>query len=100
MSNEQRLTDYPPKAFETITVSSTAIGITASLLTNARAAYLTIEGASLRYRLDGTNPTSSVGHLAPNGGSLWLADKTRKALTSLRMIRSGSSDATVSVTIY
>jgi hypothetical protein len=100
MANELRLTDYPPKAFETITVAATAIGITSSLLTNARAAYLTVEGASLRYRIDGTAPTSSVGHLVPNGGSIWLSDKTKASLSNLRMIRTGSTSATVSVTIY
>lgn len=100
MANESRLTDYPPQSFETITVANAAIGITASLLTNARAAYLTVEGASLRYRIDGTNPTDAVGHLVPNGGSVWFADKTGLTLTQLRMIRTGATSATVSVTIY
>lgn len=100
MANEHRLTDYPAKGFETITVSSTAIGITSSLLTNARAAFLTIEDANIRYRIDGTAPTASVGHKVVQGGTIWLADKTKANLSNLRMIRTDSTDAKAQVTIY
>jgi hypothetical protein len=100
MSNERRLVDFPPSGFETITVSTTAIGITAALLTNAKAAFLTVEGADIRYRIDGTDPTAAVGHLVTDGGNLMLTDKTRAALTQLRMIRDDAVDATVSVTVY
>ena len=59
--------------YETITVANTAIGLTASKLTTARkpiSVFITIEDAEIRYRMDGTTPTSTVGHILQPGDSL------------------------------
>lgn len=62
--------------YEAVTVSNTAIGCTASKLYNtptegairkAHEIHVTIETDSVRYRFDGSNPTSTVGHLATPG---------------------------------
>ena len=56
-------------AFEEITVGTTSIGLTASNLTTTSAVDRTvkvqcyIETAQIRYRLDGTAPTSGVGEI-------------------------------------
>jgi hypothetical protein len=97
-------------AFETITVSTTALGITSTLLTvtptqngagdlkrHAKRALLSIETNSIRIRMDGTDPTAGVGHLLTAGDYFWVTGED--ALRKLRMIRA-SADASVSVTLY
>ena len=88
-------------AYESIVVSSTPIGFTegtfaASGASPARAAFITVEDASCRYRIDGTDPTSSEGHLLSSGD-----DKTIEGLENLynfRAIREAPVDATLRVT--
>lgn len=97
-------------AFETITVSTTAIGITSTLATETptvnapldikrgvRAALFSVETNNIRVRFDGTDPTASVGHLVTAGDFLWV--EGHDALLRLRMIRA-SADAAVSVTLF
>lgn len=96
-----------PVAFETITVSTAVIGLTASAITTntAGAAFLSVEVQPLRYTLVGT-PSATVGHLIeppPTGNAdgtrgAWICGRT--ALLGLRMIRTGAADATVRVTYY
>ena len=66
-----QLTDvYDAFAFEALTVGGTAVPFTAltanpSSIPGAKAAYCTLEGTvQVRYRMDGTAPTSTVGHLS------------------------------------
>lgn len=71
---------FEPYDFETITVSNSAIGLTASKYTapnlaplkEAQYIILTLETSNIRYRIDGGVPTSSIGHLLNSGGSLTL----------------------------
>lgn len=83
-------TPLTPFAFETLTVSSTAIGFTAAIMQPAGApapqrAFLTCETDAIRYRYDGGTPTASVGHLL-NAGA--LANLTGAvALSQFRAIR-------------
>lgn len=54
--------------YETITVANTAIGFTASKITTpVSEAVCTLETAQIRFRVDGTDPTSSEGHLLETG---------------------------------
>lgn len=96
----------PTYAFETVTVSSTAIGITSTLVTKpsttegqsrtAEFALVTVETDSIRYRTDGTNPTAAVGHLLVAGDVLQLDnfDDIRR----FRAIRV-TTDATIQVSL-
>ena len=85
-----------PSGFEQITVGASAIGLTAASI--GKAAFITIENADIRYRIDGTNPTATVGHLVGNGGSIYLAEV--KSLANFKMIRTGDTSATAFVTHY
>lgn len=105
----------PAVDFETITVSNTAIGGTASKLVTANTlnatgndnpyidvkrmdeALITVETNQIRFRLDGTNPTASVGHLLGAGDSIVVSGYGN--LSKLRFIRV-SADATIQVTYY
>lgn len=53
--------------FETITVGAAALPLTAAKANLADTALLTLDGASARYRMDGTAPTASVGHMMASG---------------------------------
>lgn len=83
--------------FETLTVSSTAIGCTAATISDAnRAVFGPLETGEVRYRYDGdADPTSSVGHLLSIGQSLVL--EGNRNITQFRAIRT-SVDASLPVT--
>lgn len=91
-------------AFETITVSTTAVGFTAATINPATAvpaaksAFCSVETNALRYREDGTNPTSSVGH--PKAAATEFAVTGINNLIHFRAIRSGGADATLSCTYF
>lgn len=88
-------------AFETITVANSAIGCTAATANPSNApgavrAVMTLETAQIRYRYDGTDPTSTVGHLLEIGETLVLegADNIRR----FKAIRTGSTSGALSTT--
>ena len=88
-----------PNNFETITVSTSAIGITTGLISDMTAkAFITVEDANIRYRIDGTDPTSSVGHPVTSGNSITL--DTEQEIRNFKAIRSGESDAKLQVTLW
>lgn len=84
---------------EMITVSGTAIGISAGVLTVATVpadeCFVTTEAQPLRWNISGTTPTASIGHLAPAGTTILV--QGRPNLAAFRMIRTGT-DASVAVT--
>lgn len=95
--------------YETITVSSSVVGLTASKIQPAggRAALgaaITVEGATIRYRLDGGNPVvGSAGHLGYDTSVapaqvIWVYGTEN--LRRFRAVREGASDATLRVTYY
>jgi hypothetical protein len=94
-------------AFETITVDNTVKTLTLASYDPATimlsgdvvaspAVQITAEGGDMRYRLDGTNPTTSVGHLLKTGDLLKLRDLI--FLKNFKIIRTGSVSGTLQVT--
>jgi hypothetical protein len=61
-------------AYEKLTVSSTALALSASVYQRARSAIIRIESDSVRYRLDGVAPTATDGILMNAGDVLVLSD--------------------------
>ena len=92
--------EWYPFAFETVTVSTSAVGLTAATynpagLPSAQTDLVTFAAGDVRGCFDGSVPTSSVGHLFSAGTSLTLfGDGIRK----FKAIRSGGSDGVLSVT--
>lgn len=89
-----------PLTPESVTVSATAIGITArpgaaGLL--AYGAIIEVETNPIRYWSGGTDPTASVGILVQPGGVIELTGRTE--INRFRAIRTGS-DATLRVQPY
>lgn len=87
--------------FEALTVSTSAVGITNAILrppgqglqNNFCTAY--VDGANVRYRFDGTAPTTSVGAIASSGDTVSI-DNLEQA-TAIRFIRDDSVDATLEI---
>jgi hypothetical protein len=77
---------------EAITVSSTAIGFTASKVVHAsngsihpREAIFRVETDEIRFRLDGTDPDASTGHLASAGETIKITGEAD--IVAFRAIR-------------
>lgn len=89
-----------PFAFETLTISSTALPLTAGTYDRSDGApadwaLVTVETDALRFRDDGAVPTASVGHKQAADSSFMVYGT--RAIRQLRMIRV-TTDATVMVT--
>ena len=90
-----------PIGYESITVSTTAVGFTSAQINpagvqRAERAFITVEGAAIRFRMDGTDPTSSEGHLLLANSSCVLSGQN--ALAKFKAIRDGGTDGTLKVT--
>lgn len=81
--------------YESVTVSTTALGITATIVDQQHNfALITCETAAVRFRLDGTVPTSSEGHVLEPGDVLQLEGSE---LAAFRAIRRDSTDGVLKV---
>ena len=81
-------------AFEALSVSSTALPLTANLADSRTHAFVTVAVDAVRFRLDGVAPSATVGHLANVGDTIILDG--RAELDGFRVIRV-TTDATLSV---
>jgi len=85
---------------ESLTVTNAVKTLTSAKLNvsgyeKAVRVYITVEGDSIRYRLDGGDPSSTVGHLAYTGEAIEIEGKTN--LERFKTIRV-TTDATLHVT--
>jgi hypothetical protein len=76
-------------AFEALAVAGTAVGFTAATFATAYAAVARVEGAQVRYRTDGTDPTATVGMVADPGDVIYV--NSSRDLQAIKFIRTGSS---------
>ena len=81
--------------YESITVSTTAVGITDSVRSGRDRALITVETDEVRFRSDGPAPTASEGHLVSAGDSIIL--ESAQELVNFKAIRV-TTDATLKVT--
>ena len=84
-------------AFESITVSTTSVALTANLRNTHTHAFITAETAPVRWRPDGaiTAPTATVGHLLDVGDVLEL--RVIDQLEQIRFIRRDGADGILMV---
>jgi hypothetical protein len=98
-----------PGAYEVVTASATAKGFTATNIspTNVAAAMygrvaesvlLTVEGDTIRFRIDGTAPTTSLGHALGTGAILEL--EGRETISQFLAINTAASTSTVRATFF
>lgn len=84
-----------------LTISDTVITLTVP--GDATRAIIAVETAGIRYRDDGSDPTSSNGIPLSQGSYLVLTninEDYHHQLTKLRFIKSGASDATLNIMYY
>ena len=94
---------YNPVDFETLTIDNTVGGIplTASKVvpTNTpkrKKVLITVESAPIRYRIDGTAPTATTGHLLLPMSSLILEGYLQ--MSQFLATRQGATSGTIMVT--
>lgn len=77
--------------YETLTVDATVggKGFTAAKITGMTKAFITCETAQVRFTLDGTAPTTTIGHLL-NPGDILRLDSAAD-LVAFRAIRTGAT---------
>ena len=82
---------------EAVTVSNSAIGMTVTAGNGfiPQVAEITVEAAAIRYRIDGTDPTSTTGNEVEDGGRIILLNQGEVNL--FRAIRRDGTDATIRV---
>lgn len=82
---------------EVVTVSGTAVALTAATYLHAVYAYIEVQANTIRWRADGTTPTSTVGFKATDGTGIELT--SYQEIVNFRAISDGgaSGDATLQV---
>ena len=85
-------------AYEALTIDNTAGGIvlTAAKYGTCTKAFITCEAAQVRFTLDGTAPTTSVGHLLDDGDILTL--DSNEDIAAFKAIRTGEVSASLQCT--
>jgi hypothetical protein len=81
---------------EALTVSTSVVSL-ASVPTDATYAFVQVEGAKVRWRYDGTSPTSTVGNFFNVGGSYDVTGASK--LANIKFIRDSTAggDATLRI---
>nr|QNO41555.1 hypothetical protein MPGNBCFJ_00019 [Methanosarcinales archaeon ANME-2c ERB4]QNO42069.1 hypothetical protein NIICAKKE_00019 [Methanosarcinales archaeon ANME-2c ERB4]QNO42284.1 hypothetical protein OEDCDHIP_00001 [Methanosarcinales archaeon ANME-2c ERB4]QNO42439.1 hypothetical protein ADMFNEEM_00005 [Methanosarcinales archaeon ANME-2c ERB4]QNO42689.1 hypothetical protein GKPKHNMI_00011 [Methanosarcinales archaeon ANME-2c ERB4] len=87
-----------PFDYESITVADSAIGGTAATYLEATRAEMTLETAQIRFRVDGTNPTSSEGHLVEVSDVIILNSAAQ--IANFKAIRTGATSGVLKVTYF
>lgn len=87
--------NFTTNAFETVTVDATVGGValTSTTYGTNRYAVITVDTADIRFTLDGTPPTSTVGSLMGPDDELRL--DSNEDIAGFRAIRAGSVSATI-----
>ena len=100
-------TDRTPNCYESITVSTTAIGFTlAEIKPNTgifkdmecHEVFCTLETASIRYCVDGTTATTDVGHLVSAGQTITIRNK--ESIKNFSAYRDATTDGVLKVTFF
>jgi len=92
------VTDYESKTVSTSVVTLTASKLEPNDAPPVDAAFITVEAASIRVRLDGVNPTATEGHLFEAGEG--FAIYGINSLRQFKAIRAQASDATIRISYY
>lgn len=87
--------------YEAVTVTATATRLAAAKVSptgelSGKIVIITTETADVRYRYDGTDPTTTEGHLAVSGSTLVVTGINN--IRRLRFIRTAATSATLRVT--
>ncbi len=96
-----------PGGFETLVVTDAVVSLSPEKLNpvmgtfaniKARAAQVTLEDGDIRFRLDGSDPSSTEGHRFPAATALSIVGT--QTLRQFRAVRSGTVNGTLRVTYF
>ena len=87
--------DFWGSSYGTITVTDAAIGVDPGKI-GTGGIFLTLETGQIRFRFDGTDPSSTEGHLLEVGQTLTLLNI--RSVRQLKMIRTGLTSGVAKVT--
>ena len=90
-----QLTGSNAAGYESVTVSSSAVGLTSGTYGTNTYALITCEDAQIRFRVDGTSPTVSEGHILNPGDTLEL--DSNEDIAAFEAIRTGDTDGVIKV---
>jgi hypothetical protein len=94
MAKRRLFIEYPVDSHEQVTVSTTAVGVTSGSVKKG-GCLVRASGGTVRWRADGTDPTTGVGYPLKDGESLRLTQSS--TCRAIRFIRTGQSDITLDV---
>lgn len=80
-------------AYEDLTVSTTSVGFTAATYGSANYAFVLVEGAPVRFRMDAGTPTSTSGTLLNVGDRIEL--QGTEEIARVRFISKDGASATL-----
>ena len=86
-----------PVGYEQLTVADSAVGL-ALIPLNANRATIVVEDATIRWRIDGTNPTNTVGTKSFVNSTIVL--ESRAQINKFKAIRTVSTSSKLSVNYY
>lgn len=102
MIAHSELADRDWYTLESLTIDNTVGGVALSASKyavvnrpNAALAFLSLETAQIRFTLDGTAPTTTVGHILDSGQNLTL--RSSNEIARFRAIRTGASSGVITV---
>lgn len=87
-----------PFAYEPVTVTDAAIGLTPATYLNAIRAEMTLESGQIRIRGDGTAPTATEGRIVEIGDQLVLNSSAQ--IKKAKFIRTGGTSGTLRVEYF
>lgn len=79
--------------FETLTVSSSVVTLTAATYGTMNRAFITCGAANIRFTVNGTTPTTTVGHILYDSDELKLT--SAREIINFQAIRDDSTDASL-----
>lgn len=87
-----------PTASEALVIATTAIGPTTATAVGARAMLVTWEAQPARFTIDGSAPTTAVGHLVGAGDSVYI--RGGSAVKNFLTIRTGGTSSACTITYF
>ena len=97
-ANKISIEGLVPFAHETLTVADTAVDLTSATYSDATRAEMTLETAQIRFWVDGTDPTASVGIPVEIGDTIVLNSAAQ--IANFKAIRTGSTSGTLSIQYF
>ena len=81
-------------ASQSLTVSTLSVPFGTAFNANSKLVTFDVQGADIRCRWDGTDPTSTVGHILP-AGTAYTWNKEQAAAAEFIRISTATGDATI-----